>query len=49
MIRIKVTYSVDWYNGDYCYRTTTNVDWDGVKRFKKIAKALGETIKYYKE
>lgn len=45
----KNTYSVNWYSNGFCYRTTNGVDWDGVKRFKKLAKMLGETITYEKE
>ena len=39
-------YEVDWYRNGFCYRTTTNVTWEGVKDMKKIAKLLGETISY---
>lgn len=45
----KNTYSVDWIRNGWCYRTTIGVDWEGVKRFRKLAKALGETIRYEKE
>ena len=33
-------YEVDWYRNGFCYRTTTNVTWEGVKDMKKIAKLL---------
>lgn len=47
MGRAKKLYWVNWYtSGGYCYRSTSNVDWDGVRHFKKVAKMLGETITY---
>ena len=46
---MKNFYTVDWYTDGFCYRTTTGCDWETVKRFKKLAKVLGETIKYEKE
>lgn len=39
-------YNVDWIRNGFCYRTTTNCDWDAVKDCKRTAKMLGETIKY---
>ena len=39
-------YSVDWYHGDHCYRTTMGSTWENVKDCKRTAKLLGETIKY---
>lgn len=39
-------YWVNWYRNGHCYRSTSNVDWDGVRKYKKIAKVLGETITY---
>lgn len=40
-------YEVDWFlSNGHCYRTTTNVTWEGVKDMKKTAKLLGETISY---
>lgn len=39
-------YEVDWFRNGFCYRTTTNVTWEGVKDMKKTAKLLGETISY---
>ena len=38
-------YEVDWYRNGFCYRTTTNVTWEGVKDMKKIAKLLGVDVK----
>ena len=29
-------YEVDWYRNGFCYRTTTNVTWEGVKDMKKM-------------
>lgn len=43
---MKKIYAVNWYSNGFCYRTTTKCDWEDVKRFRKIAKCLGETIKY---
>lgn len=43
------TYTVNWYSNGWNYRTTIGCDWETVKRFRKLAKALGETIKYEKE
>ena len=43
------TYWVDWYIGNWCYRSTHGVTWEQVKEMKKTAKMLGETIKYTKE
>lgn len=42
----KKIYSVNWYSNGFCYRTTTGCDWEDVKRFRKIAKTIGETISY---
>ncbi len=43
----KKLYYVRWFtSGGYNYKDTSNVDWDGVKRFKRVAKTLGETITY---
>ena len=39
-------YSVDWYHGDHCYRTTMGCTWEDVKDCKRAAKLMGETIKY---
>lgn len=43
------TYWVDWYRNGWCYRSTHGVTWEQVKEMKKLAKYLGETIKYEKE
>ncbi len=46
MARQKI-YAVDWYySNGYCYRTTTGCTWEDVKRLRRVAKAIGETIKY---
>jgi hypothetical protein len=42
----KKIYSVNWYSNGFCYRTTTGCEWEDVKRFRKIAKTIGETITY---
>ena len=39
-------YSVDWYRGDFCYRTTTGCTWENVQECRKTARLLGEKIKY---
>ena len=47
---LKTTYWVDWYTpGGFCYRSTHGVTMEQVREMKKIAKVLGETIKYEKE
>lgn len=46
---MKNSYTVNWYINGFCYRTTVGCDWDAVKRFRRLAKVLGETIKYEKE
>ena len=38
-------YTIHWYRNGFCYRTTTNCPKDYVDNSKKLAKALGETIK----
>ena len=43
------TYWVDWYRNGFCYRSTHGCSWDDIKEMKKLAKLLGETIKYEKE
>lgn len=48
IVRKKNIYSVDWYHGDWCYRTTTGCDWDDVLECKRAAKLMGEKIKYEK-
>lgn len=40
-------YYVRWFTaGGYNYKDTTDVDWAGVQRMKRTAKALGERIEY---
>jgi hypothetical protein len=39
-------YAVDWYYGDYCYRTTTGCTWEDVQDLRRQAKNLGETVKW---
>ena len=47
MARTKKIYDVNCINkGGMCYATHTNCDWDGVKRYKKLARILGETVEY---
>ena len=43
---IEKIYAVNWYNNGFCYRTTTRCKWDDVKRLRRTAKELGETITY---
>lgn len=46
----QTTYWVDWYTSSgFCYRSTHGVTMEQIKEMKKLAKALGETIKYEKE
>ena len=46
----QTTYWVDCYTpGGFCYRSTHGVTMEQVREMKKIAKVLGETIKYEKE
>ena len=43
----KKLYCVDCYTeGGYCYATHHNCTWEDVKRLRKSAHALNETIKY---
>lgn len=39
-------YSVNWYRGSHCYRTTMGCTWEDIKNYRRTAKLLGETIKY---
>ena len=39
-------YAVDWYCNGFCYRTTTGCTWEDVKRMRRVAKDIGDTIKY---
>lgn len=43
------TYWVDWYRDGWNYRSTHGATWEQVKEMKKLAKVLGETVKYEKE
>lgn len=44
----KKLYDVDWIlSNGHCYKTTRNCMWEDVVRYRKVAKMLGETIKYY--
>ena len=45
VVKTKI-YNVDWYRGDWCYRTTTGCKWEDVKDCKRAAKLMGEKIKY---
>lgn len=53
LVRKYKVYTVDWYRNGFCYRTTTDCDWEAVKDCRRAAKLMGETIKYefdhYKE
>lgn len=42
----KKRYWVNFYCNGFCYRSVSDADWEGVKRYKKLAKLLGETITY---
>ena len=47
MAKEKKLYYVRWFtSGGYNYRDTSNVDWEGVRRFKKIAKENNERIEW---
>lgn len=41
-------YWVDVYSNGFCYRSVSNCTWEDVKELRKVAKLLGETIKYEK-
>ena len=41
-------YSVDWIHSGFCYRTTMGCTWEDVLDCKRVAKELGEKIKYEK-
>ena len=45
IVKTKI-YSVDWIKNGFCYRTTMECTWEDVKNYKRIAKLLGEKIKY---
>ena len=45
MAKGRKLYDVDCINeSGRCYATHCNCTWDGVQRYKKLAKMLGETI-----
>jgi hypothetical protein len=48
IVRRKNIYDVDWWRGDWCYRTTTGCDWEAVLECKRAAKLMGEKITYEK-
>lgn len=39
-------YDIHWYCGTHCYRTTSNCTFEQVQESRKIAKVIGDTIKY---
>lgn len=42
----KKIYAVNWYCNGFCYRTTVNLEWEDVKRLRRVAKDIGDTITY---
>ena len=48
IVRRKNIYDVDWYRGNWCYRTTTGCYWSDVLECKRAAKLMGERIEYQK-
>lgn len=47
MAKEKKLYYVRWFtSGGYNYKDTSNVPWDGVREYKRIAKEMGERIEY---
>ena len=47
IIRKVKIYDVDWFlSNGFNYRTTTRCKWEDVLDCKRVAKMLGETIKY---
>ena len=46
IVRKTKIYSVDWFYNGFCYRTTMGCKWEDVKECKRVAKLLGEEIKY---
>ena len=47
MAKEKKLYYVRWFtSGGYNYKDTSNVPWDGVREYKRIAKEMGEKITY---
>lgn len=45
MARPKKLYYVNWLRNGFCYRTTHSVPREELAKLKRIAKALGETLK----
>ena len=43
--RTEKRYNIDWIKNGFCYRTTTDCPYSYVKNARRVAKALGETIK----
>lgn len=46
MVRKTKIYSVDWLRDGFCYRTTRGCKWEDVLECKKVARLLGEKIRY---
>lgn len=44
-----ITYQVDWIKDGWCYRTTCGVPKDVLKKYRAIAKTLGEKLEISKE
>ena len=44
--RLRKLYTIHWYRGDWCYRTTMGCPWAHVLEMKKLARTLGDTIKH---
>ena len=40
MTKERKLYWVNWYRNGYCYKSTTNVPYEGVKEYKKLAKSF---------
>lgn len=39
-------YTIHWLQNGFCYRTTLDCPWSEVLRAKKVARQLGEEIRY---
>ena len=44
-VRTEKRYNIDWIRKGFCYRTTMDCPYSYVKNARRVAKALGETIK----
>ena len=44
-VRTEKRYNIDWISNGFCYRTTMDCPYSYVKNARRVAKALGETIK----